>query len=211
WTSRWDRSPEDGRAALHPRRGRRPDSPPGRDRGAGEGALPPGRRAPAPPRRGAGADPGVRRRADRSPRLEGAGRAAGRAGHRGARGPRRDHRAGRGAQGPRDGAGGLSRPGRERDGEPLLEARRDGGGVLARARRGLRPAEAAAMTYRAVLFDLFDTLVVFDRSRLPELTVNGKVMRSTAGKLHEAFRSFAPRVELGEFVNALQWSWQEAE
>src|SRR5262249_26909420 len=48
-------------------------------------------------------------------------------------------------------------------------------------------------------------------TRLPELTVNGKVMRSTAGKLHEAFRPFAPRVELGEFVNALLWSWQEAE
>ncbi len=67
------------------------------------------------------------------------------------------------------------------------------------------------MTYRAVLFDLFDTLVAFDRNRLPELHVNGKVMRSTAGKLHEAFSPFAPRIELGEFVNGLMWSWQEAE
>ena len=39
------------------------------------------------------------------------------------------------------------------------------------------------MTYRAVLFDLFDTLVAFDRTRLPELTIKGKVARSTAGKL----------------------------
>jgi FMN phosphatase YigB (HAD superfamily) len=67
------------------------------------------------------------------------------------------------------------------------------------------------MSYQAVLFDLFDTLVSFDRQRLPELSVNGKVMRSTAGKLHEAFRPFAPAVELGDFVDALMWSWQEAE
>ncbi len=67
------------------------------------------------------------------------------------------------------------------------------------------------MSYRAILFDLFDTLVRFDRQRLPELSVNGKVIRSTAGKLHEAFRPFAPGVELGTFVDALMWSWQEAE
>jgi len=67
------------------------------------------------------------------------------------------------------------------------------------------------VTYRAVLFDLFDTLVIFDRDRLPELRVNGKVIRSTAGKLYEAFHPFAPGVELGGFVDALMWSWQEAE
>jgi FMN phosphatase YigB (HAD superfamily) len=67
------------------------------------------------------------------------------------------------------------------------------------------------MSYRAVLFDLFDTLVSFDRNRLPELTVNGRVIRSTAGKLYEAFRPFAPDIELGGFVDALMWSWQEAE
>lgn len=67
------------------------------------------------------------------------------------------------------------------------------------------------MSYRAVLFDLFDTLVWFERQRLPEVRVNGKVIRSTAGHLHAAFRPFAPGVELGEFVDALLWSWQEAE
>src|SRR5262249_6305868 len=78
-------------------------------------------------------------------------------------------------------------------------------------RRGLRPAQAVAVTYRAVLFDLFDTLVRFDRERLPEVRVNGKVIRSTAGHMHRAFRAFAPGVELAEFVDALLWSWQEAE
>jgi FMN phosphatase YigB (HAD superfamily) len=61
------------------------------------------------------------------------------------------------------------------------------------------------------LFDLFDTLVLFKRDRLPELTVNGRTMRSTAGHLHTALHAFAPHVELGDFVSALGWSWQEAE
>ena len=67
------------------------------------------------------------------------------------------------------------------------------------------------MSYRAVLFDLFDTLVWLDRNRLPEVRVNGKTIRSTAGHLHAAFRPFAPGVEIGSFVDALMWSWQEAE
>lgn len=67
------------------------------------------------------------------------------------------------------------------------------------------------MSYRAVLFDLFDTLVLFQRERLPEVRVDGRIIRSTAGHLHQAFRAFAPGVELGDFVNALLWSWQEAE
>ena len=67
------------------------------------------------------------------------------------------------------------------------------------------------MSYRAVLFDLFDTLVWFDRNRLPEVRVDGRVIRSTAGHLHQAFRPFAPGVELTEFVEALLWSWQQAE
>lgn len=67
------------------------------------------------------------------------------------------------------------------------------------------------MTYRAVLFDLFDTLVLFHRERLPEVEVNGRRIRSTAGHLHAALRPFAPQVELPAFVEALFWSWQEAE
>jgi len=67
------------------------------------------------------------------------------------------------------------------------------------------------VTYRAILFDLFDTLVLLERDRLPELVVDGKTIRSTAGHLHEAFRPFAPNVALPHFVDALQWSWKEAE
>jgi len=63
----------------------------------------------------------------------------------------------------------------------------------------------------AILFDLFDTLVLLDRSRLPEVHVNGKPRRTTAGYLHSAFQPFAPGLSLEDFVDALFWSWQEAE
>ena len=67
------------------------------------------------------------------------------------------------------------------------------------------------MTPSAVLFDLFDTLVLLDRSRLPEVHVNGKARRTTAGHLHQAFQPYAPQISLEAFVDALFWSWQEAE
>jgi HAD superfamily hydrolase (TIGR01549 family) len=67
------------------------------------------------------------------------------------------------------------------------------------------------VTPSAVLFDLFDTLVLLDRSRLPEVYVNGKTRRTTAGHLHRAFQPFAPGLSLEDFVDALFWSWEEAE
>ena len=63
----------------------------------------------------------------------------------------------------------------------------------------------------AILFDLFDTLVLLDRNRLPEVLINGKARRTTAGPLHDAFQPFAPGVSLEDFVDGLFWSWQEAE
>jgi FMN phosphatase YigB (HAD superfamily) len=67
------------------------------------------------------------------------------------------------------------------------------------------------MSYSSVLFDFFDTLVLFDRDRLPEINVNGKTARSTAGRLHQAFTRYAPHVDLPRFYEALLGSWQEAE
>ena len=64
---------------------------------------------------------------------------------------------------------------------------------------------------RAVLFDLFDTLVTFDRSRLPRLVVNGREVRSTAAHLHEVLKEHAAHVTLESCYDALMWSWQEAE
>jgi FMN phosphatase YigB (HAD superfamily) len=67
------------------------------------------------------------------------------------------------------------------------------------------------MRWKAVLFDLFDTLVLFERERLPLVRVNGRTLHSTAGALHELLRVHAPDVDLARFVDALLWSWQEAE
>jgi len=67
------------------------------------------------------------------------------------------------------------------------------------------------MAYHAVLFDLFDTLVLFDRNRLPLVRVSGRTVRSTAGRLHRVLREHAPNVGLATLVDALLWSWQEAE
>ena len=64
---------------------------------------------------------------------------------------------------------------------------------------------------RAVLFDLFDTLVVFDRERLPLIHVNGRQVRSTVGHLHAILREYAPDVSLDACHEALSWSWRDAE
>lgn len=67
------------------------------------------------------------------------------------------------------------------------------------------------MTFSAILFDLFDTLVLFDRNRLPEVQIDGTNVRSTAGHLLPILAPHAPGVDLPRFFEALSWSWQEAE
>jgi FMN phosphatase YigB (HAD superfamily) len=67
------------------------------------------------------------------------------------------------------------------------------------------------MPYAAVLFDLFDTLVRFDRDRLPRITVRGEPVHSSAGRLHAILRAAAPEVSLEACYDALIESWQEAE
>ena len=67
------------------------------------------------------------------------------------------------------------------------------------------------MAYRAVLFDLFDTLVMFDRERLPLIEVNGKSLRSTAGRLHAVMARHFPSMSLDTVHAGLMESWKEAE
>lgn len=67
------------------------------------------------------------------------------------------------------------------------------------------------MRYAAILFDLFDTLVHFDRERLPVVKVNGRSVRSTAGHVHAVLVRHAPTVTLERCYEALVWSWEEAE
>jgi putative hydrolase of the HAD superfamily len=67
------------------------------------------------------------------------------------------------------------------------------------------------MTYTSIFFDLFDTLVHFERDRLPEIHINGKTVRSTAGHLHAVLAAHAPGITLDRCYGALLASWQEAE
>lgn len=67
------------------------------------------------------------------------------------------------------------------------------------------------MAYRAVFFDLFDTLVRFERDRLPEIEIKGKTVRSTAGQLHGVLSRHVPGVTLEACYEALLTSWKEAE
>lgn len=65
--------------------------------------------------------------------------------------------------------------------------------------------------YDAVFFDLFDTLVHFDRERLPLIEVGGRRVRSTARCLHALLQPHAPSVSLAQCYEALAASWKEAE
>lgn len=67
------------------------------------------------------------------------------------------------------------------------------------------------MVYSAIFFDLFDTLVHFQRDRLPEVEISGKKVRSTAGHLHAVLAAHVPDVTLERTYAALLASWQEAE
>jgi FMN phosphatase YigB (HAD superfamily) len=65
--------------------------------------------------------------------------------------------------------------------------------------------------YRAVLFDLFDTLVRFDRGRLPVVRIEGREVHSTVEELHEVLRQWAPHVSVEALYRGLTESWKEAE
>jgi len=67
------------------------------------------------------------------------------------------------------------------------------------------------MRYEAILFDLFDTLVLFDRDRLPLVRLNGRTVRTTAGHLHPVLAERYPEITLDAFYDALVWSYEEAE
>ena len=59
------------------------------------------------------------------------------------------------------------------------------------------------MAYAAVLFDLFDTLVRFDRQRMPEIQIDGKAVPSSAGLLHGLLCVHAPHIGLVQCYEAL--------
>jgi len=74
-----------------------------------------------------------------------------------------------------------------------------------------RPGAGRTPPYQAVLFDMFDTLVRFDPSRLPTVEIQGRVIRSSAGLLHVLGAEELGSVSLEEFYDAFIWSFREAE
>jgi putative hydrolase of the HAD superfamily len=65
--------------------------------------------------------------------------------------------------------------------------------------------------FTTVLFDLFDTLVRFDRQRLPAVRIDGREVRSSVGRLHPVVAEAFPEVGLEALHEAFLWSYLEAE
>jgi FMN phosphatase YigB (HAD superfamily) len=65
--------------------------------------------------------------------------------------------------------------------------------------------------YSAILFDMFDTLVRFDRNRLPAVQIAGREVRSSVPQLHRIAATVLPGVGLETFYDAFLWSYQEAD
>src|SRR3990172_3995930 len=64
--------------------------------------------------------------------------------------------------------------------------------------------------YTTVLFDMFDTLVRFDRDRLPRLHVNGREGRSSVGGLYPVAAEALPGVRLEAFYEAFLARYRHA-
>jgi HAD superfamily hydrolase (TIGR01509 family) len=56
--------------------------------------------------------------------------------------------------------------------------------------------------YRAVLFDLFNTVALFDPEKLPTFTWNGKIVRSTMGEVRFAVERLLPHCPFASFFAA---------
>jgi len=57
--------------------------------------------------------------------------------------------------------------------------------------------------YRGVLFDLFGTLILFDRERLPEMEIGGRRVRTTVANLGSLLGRWAPGVTREAFLESI--------
>lgn len=57
--------------------------------------------------------------------------------------------------------------------------------------------------YQAVLFDLFGTVALFDRDKLPLFEWNGQTSRSTMGRLRLFYEEKTPNIPFSQFFSAL--------
>lgn len=63
--------------------------------------------------------------------------------------------------------------------------------------------------YKAVIFDLFDTLIDFNRDSIPEISINGNNLRSTVKGVYEVFCGYYGSIEIENFYNAFIESYNE--
>lgn len=66
------------------------------------------------------------------------------------------------------------------------------------------------MSYRSVIFDLFDTLADFKREHLPLIHINGEAVRSTTAVVYPLFARRFNHVSLEAFYQAFRQSFDEA-
>jgi FMN phosphatase YigB (HAD superfamily) len=64
-------------------------------------------------------------------------------------------------------------------------------------------------TYRAVIFDLFDTLVDFDRRQIPTVRIDGREIRSTAGETYKVLAQYTPHTTFETYYQVLSTVSQE--
>ncbi|MER3445707.1 MAG: hypothetical protein C4291_02215 [Candidatus Dadabacteria bacterium] len=65
--------------------------------------------------------------------------------------------------------------------------------------------------YKAVVFDLFDTLVNFNRFRLPTTYINGVEIKSTGIEVYKVFQKFYRGIYFKDFYTAFTESYAEFE
>jgi putative hydrolase of the HAD superfamily len=65
--------------------------------------------------------------------------------------------------------------------------------------------------YKAIIFDLFDTLVNFNRSQLPTADIDGVEIKSTSIEVYKVFRKFRNDVDFKDFYTAFTESYAEFE
>jgi HAD superfamily hydrolase (TIGR01509 family) len=58
-------------------------------------------------------------------------------------------------------------------------------------------------TYKAVIFDLFDTLVDFDRMQIPVVTIDGREIRTTAGETYKVLARQATHLAFESYYRTL--------
>lgn len=63
--------------------------------------------------------------------------------------------------------------------------------------------------YKYIFFDLFDTLIDFDYSRLPQISVDGEKHNSTSGLVYEVFNSYYPNISFDTFYKPFMETYIE--